>query len=110
MKDEYSKLNMPIKQDHTKPITGIEHRTVPGELFKAETPEDIRLTREQLSSSISLPEMLSIMEASERTNLSYEFLRYLCSKNKINYIRCGRKYMIDSESLAEFIKRGGLDK
>lgn len=103
------KLRIPIKQDHNKPITTDKLRTV-SELQEAETPESIKCTPEQLSSSISLPEMLSIVEACERTNLSYEYLRYLCYSGKVNHIRCGKKYMIDSSSLAEFIKRGGADQ
>ena len=103
------KLRIPIRQDHNKPIMTDNLRTVPAELQAAESPENSRFFSERTTSSVILPECLSISEASERTNLSDEYLRYLCRAGKINYLKCGKKYMIDSGSLAEFIKRGGAD-
>lgn len=101
------KLLIPIKQDRNKPVNISELRTCPEELINAETPEMIKASTRTAN---YLPEMLSISEAVEKTNLSYEYLRYLCYSGRVNHIRCGRKYMIDSGALAEFIKRGGADK
>ena len=102
-----AKLRIPIKQDHSKPITADKLRALPSELEEAETPEKSISKLEHASLSTPLPELISISDAVRKTNLSYEYLRYLCYSKKVNNIRCGRKYMIDTESLAEFIKRGG---
>lgn len=110
------KLRIPIKVDDNRPITADGLRTCcPADLMNAETPETIpdaviQNMKGKTRNVHFLPEMLSINEAANITNLSYEYLRYLCYQNKINHIRCGRKYMIDSSSLAEFIKRGGVDE
>lgn len=98
------KLRIPIQQDHSKPIT------LPAGIDNIETPESGTARPEHASLSASLPELISISEAVSRTNLSYEYLRYLCYSKKINHIRCGRKYMIDVDSLAQFIRRGGADQ
>ena len=109
MKNE-PKLLIPLKQDREKPITADKLRTLPDEIETAVAPAAvINKMREATNNVHFLPEMLSISQAVEITNLSYEYLRYLCYSGKINHIRCGRKYMIDSSSLAEFIKRGGAD-
>ena len=105
------KLKIPIKQEYNKPITVADLRINPEELAEAETPEMITANMRTATKNVHfLPEMLSISQAVERTNLSYEYLRYLCYSGKVNHIKCGRKYMIDSGSLAEYIKRGGLDQ
>ncbi len=105
--NNYPKLKIPIKQENNKPVTVADLRTCPGELAEAETPEMMKGNERNTN---ILPEMLSISQAVERTNLSYEYLRFLCYSGKVNHIKCGRKYMIDSGSLAEYIKRGGLDQ
>lgn len=101
------KLRIPIKQKYDKPITVDNLRTCPGELAEAETPE---AANGYVRSKTTLPEMLSITQAVEKTNLSYEYLRYLCYSGKVNHIKCGRKYMIDSDSLAEYIRNGGVEQ
>lgn len=104
-------LRIPIKNDKDKPISAAELRTIPEEIMTAETPEGINANMRAATKNVRyLPEMLSISEASARTNLSYEYLRHLCYSGKVNHIRCGRKYMIDSDSLAEFIRNGGVDQ
>lgn len=80
------------KQDHTKPIT-------------AETIKANPAGADQ-NNQVDLPMMLSIRQAVEKTNLSYEFLRYLCGAGKIKCFKYGRKYMINAGSLAEFIENG----
>lgn len=104
------KLKMNIRQDLSKPYSADSLRTRPEDLMQAETPETGYKGSEIKKKAVNLPEMLSISEAMERTNLSYEYLRYLCYSKKVNHIKCGRKYMIDSGSLAEFIKSGGVEE
>lgn len=109
--NNYPKLKIPIKQENNKPINVADLRTCSEDFAEAETPEKITENMRVATKNVHfLPEMLSISQAVERTNLSYEYLRYLCYSGKVNHIKCGRKYMIDSGSLAEYIKRGGLDQ
>lgn len=52
---------------------------------------------------ISIPTMLTLREASDRTGLSYDYLRKLCLGDKIVYIRAGAKYLINLEKLVEYM-------
>ena len=104
------RLLIPKKLDKDMPITAENLRTCPAEIKNAESPENSSFTPEHVSHGIFLPKCLSINEAAKITNLSYEYLRYLCYSGKVNHLRCGKRYMIDSESLAKFIRSGGADK
>lgn len=55
------------------------------------------------------PYMMSILESVEVTNLSYEFLRFLCKSGKVKCIKTGNKYMINSESLADFLNNSSIE-
>ena len=55
------------------------------------------------------PYMASIREAQEVTNLSYEFLRFLCYSGKVKSIKTGNKYMINYESLADFLNNSSIE-
>ena len=55
------------------------------------------------------PEMLSIDEVRARTKgkLSRDCIRYrLIPEGKIRYIRAGRRYLINWDSVVEYLKRG----
>ncbi len=56
----------------------------------------------------SIPEMISIREASSRTGLSYEVLRKLCITGRIVHFRSGAKYLINFPRLCDFLNREGL--
>lgn len=56
-----------------------------------------------MASEMSIPTMLTLREASEKTGLSYDCLRKLCLGNKIVYMRAGAKYLINLEKLVEFM-------
>ena len=86
------KLNMSTKLKYSDPIT----------------TENIHLDSvlTDQGQAVTLPMFFSIREAAEKTNLSYEFLRYLCKSGKIKCIRYGRKFMINAGSLVEFIENG----
>ena len=102
-------MSISKKIDNSKPITANRLRSYPAELDHAETPERGQIIPDQASMSTYLPEMLSVNEAAEKTNISAEYLRYLCYSGKVNHIKCGRRYMIDSGALAEYIKKGGVE-
>ena len=57
-------------------------------------------------SVISIPTMLTIPEAAERTGLSKHYLRQLVLQGRIVYISAGRKYLINMNSLAAFLNKG----
>ncbi len=49
---------------------------------------------------------LSLNDASALTGLSYGYLRNLCLNHRVVFIRCGNKYMINRQSLIDFINTG----
>lgn len=53
-----------------------------------------------------IPEMVPIREAAGRTGLSYYYLRKLCLRGKIAYVRAGSKYLINMGRLADFLNHG----
>ncbi len=55
---------------------------------------------------ISIPEMLTLKETSDRTGLSYEFLRKLCLRGEIVFIKTGTKYLVNLPKLIEFLNGG----
>lgn len=89
---QHKKLNMATKLNFSDPVTTENIHT-----------DSVLTDQEQ---RITLPLMLSIREAAEKTNLSYEFIRYLCNSGKIKCLRYGRKIMINAGSLVEFIENG----
>lgn len=54
----------------------------------------------------SLPTMLTIKELSKRTNLSYNFIRQLCLKKEIVYVRSGKKYLINYDKFIDYLNTG----
>ena len=52
---------------------------------------------------ISVPTMVTISKASEKTGVSYDYLRKLCIQKKIVHIRAGKKYLINLEKLGEYL-------
>lgn len=55
----------------------------------------------------NIPVMLTLREASERTGLSYDFLRKLCLTRQIVHIRAGNKYLVNYGKLVEWLNNGG---
>lgn len=53
-----------------------------------------------------IPEMLTISELSQRTGLSYSFIRKLCLQKKIVHIKAGNKYLINLNRFLDFLDTG----
>ena len=53
----------------------------------------------------NVPEMLSIRETAQRTNLSDRFIRKLCKEGKIVFVMSGRKYLINFQKFLQFLNR-----
>ena len=56
-----------------------------------------------------IPKMITLLEASELSGLSYDRLRKLCLAGKVVYIRSGRKILINADKLAEYLNHGDTD-
>lgn len=54
-------------------------------------------------SNTIIPQMWTVNEAAEKTNLTPFFVRELIHQNRIKYIRTGRKYLINAESLCDLL-------
>lgn len=50
--------------------------------------------------------MLTLVQASKVTGLSYDYFRKLCLQKKIVYVRAGSKYLINLEKLITFLNQG----
>nr|DAS21526.1 MAG TPA: DNA binding domain protein [Caudoviricetes sp.] len=55
---------------------------------------------------MTIPTMVSIKEASRQTGISYEFIRQLIRERKIIYVRAGVKFLVNMESLVEYLSTG----
>ncbi|WP_243871884.1 excisionase family DNA-binding protein [Faecalicatena fissicatena] len=55
---------------------------------------------------MTIPTMVSIKEASRQTGISYEFIRQLIRERKIIYVRAGVKFLVNMESLVDYLSTG----
>ena len=53
-----------------------------------------------------IPIMITIKEATIESNLPEHFIRSLCWNNKIKTVRAGRRYLINRNSLIDFLNSG----
>ena len=53
-----------------------------------------------------VPTMVSIREASQRTGLTYILIKDLCDSGRIVYIRSGKKYLVNFDSLLRLLQQG----
>lgn len=59
---------------------------------------------------MELPKMITILQASKETGLSYDAIRKLCMNKEIVHIRAGTKYLINAEKLAQFLNGEPLEE
>lgn len=52
---------------------------------------------------MDIPTMVTIKEASSQTGVSYDFIRKLCLRNKIVFVKAGSKYLINLEKFVAFL-------
>lgn len=65
--------------------------------------------RREMKNQVSeylIPTMLPIREAAQQTGLSYDYIRKLCLRRKIVYIRCGAKYLVNFNKLLDYLNTG----
>ena len=51
-------------------------------------------------------EMVSIKEASQRSGISYDFIRKMCINKQISYVRAGSKYLVNWRLFQEYLNKG----
>ena len=74
-----------------------------GKYFKTES-EVLEEIRDHVREKA--PEMVSLRECSRRTGVSYDAIRKLCLLNKIVFIKCGSKYLINFNKFCEYLNTG----
>lgn len=61
------------------------------------------MERERREQGMTIPTMVTIKEAAEKTGLSYYYIRKLCLEKKVVHIMAGRKVLINEEKLVNFL-------
>ena len=61
------------------------------------------------NTTLAIPEMLPIKTVSERTGLSYSFLRGLCLRGEIVHVRAGTKYLINMSRFIDYLNTHGKE-
>ena len=77
---------------------------IPVLLFQQTTESKKRTKRIQTDKQS--PEMLTIKEVALRTGVSEHFIRILCKKKEIVYVKSGTKYLINYNKFQEFLNTG----
>lgn len=52
-------------------------------------------------------EMVSIKEASQRSGVSYDFIRKMCINNQIAHVKAGSKYLVNWKMFINYLNGGG---
>ncbi len=55
---------------------------------------------------MSLPIMLSVTDAASRSGLAVYRVRVLCAEGAVQSIRCGRRILVNMDSLAAYLNGG----
>lgn len=58
----------------------------------------------------TVPEMVTIRQASARTGLSYDYIRKLCIQKKIVFVKVGTKYLVNMSKLIAFLNGGAQEE
>ena len=76
------------------------------DLRQAVKEEQTRIAAQQVKDPDTVPVMLTLDQAREKTGLSYDFLRKLCLQGKIVFIKAGSKYLINQDALITYLNTG----
>ena len=52
--------------------------------------------------NMAIPQMWTIAQAAQETNTTYTYIRSLVKSNQIKYVKAGRKYLINAQSLCDY--------
>ena len=53
-----------------------------------------------------IPVMLTIVETAKKTGLAQHYIRQCCLQNKIVYVRCGKRILVNFSKFCEFLNTG----
>lgn len=53
-----------------------------------------------------LPRMRTIRQAAEEAGIAEYFLRQLVKQNKVRYVRAGKKFLVNFDSLIQYLNAG----
>lgn len=81
-----------------------QEKAILGEMAALEAAIKLPVQEEQ-----SIPEMLTIRKAAERTGLSYDCIRKLCLQKKITFVMVGTKYLVNFGKLVDFLNGQGAN-
>ena len=81
-----------------------QEKAILGEMAALEAAIKLPVQEEQ-----SIPEMLTIRKAAERTGLSYDCIRKLCLQKKITFVMVGTKYLVNFGKLVDFLNGQGTN-
>ena len=60
-----------------------------------------------MGDGVFVPAMWTLREAAQRTGLSYDWLRKACLRGELVHIKCGTKFLLNAERLADYLNAGG---
>lgn len=63
-----------------------------------------------MNNSIKIPSMKTINEAAEIVSLAKYHIRQLVLQNKVKYVKAGRKYLLNLDSLVNYLKNGETEE
>lgn len=55
----------------------------------------------------ALPRMRTIRQAAAESGLAVYFVRRLIAENKVVYVKAGRKFLVNFDSLIQYLNSGG---
>lgn len=55
---------------------------------------------------MNLPRMRTLREAAAESGINYNRLRLICLQDKVVYIKAGKKFLINMDSLASYLNTG----
>ena len=58
------------------------------------------------TSNNEVPKMISLRKAAGETGLTYLLIKDLCDTGKVTYLKSGRKYLVNYQSLLALLKTG----
>lgn len=59
---------------------------------------------------ISIPNMITINEAARITKLAKYHIRQLVMQDKVKYVKSGKKYLLNLDSLIDYLKNGDKEE
>lgn len=59
---------------------------------------------------MNLPRVRTLREAAEESGICYNRLRLMCLQGKLIYVKAGRKFLVNMDSLANYLNTGDPER